>query len=211
VKIYDTPLAPNPRRVRWFMAEKGITDVEVITLNLMEGQHKTADYLAKAGIASVPMLELDDGTCVTESIAICRYLEARYPEPNLFGRDPEETAVIEMWTRRAEMMVATPLMIGVRHTHPAMAALEQQVPVIGEHNIASGAQALKILDRRLAQSEWLAATRLTIADIVAFIGLDFGRMIKFRPPAELTNLARWAEAMRARPAASAGMPQRPAA
>lgn len=208
MKIYDTPLAPNPRRVRWVMAEKGITDVEVITLNLMEGQHKTPDYLAKAGLANVPMLEMDDGTCVTESIAICRYLESRYPEPNLFGRTPEEVAVIEMWLRRAEMMVATPLMIGVRHTHPAMGALEQQVPAVGEHSLQGGARALKVLDRQLEGRDWLAADRLTIADIVAFIGLDFGRMIKFRPPEDLRNLARWAEAMRARPAARAGMPQK---
>lgn len=208
MKIYDTPLAPNPRRVRWVMAEKGITDVEVITLNLMEGQHKTPDYLAKAGLANVPMLEMDDGTCVTESIAICRYLESRYPEPNLFGRTPEEVAVIEMWLRRAEMMVATPLMIGVRHTHPAMGALEQQVPAVGEHSLQGSARALKVLDRQLEGRDWLAADRLTIADIVAFIGLDFGRMIKFRPPEDLRNLARWAEAMRARPAARAGMPQK---
>jgi glutathione S-transferase len=210
MKVYDTPLAPNPRRVRWFMAEKAIDDVEVITLNLMEGQHKTPDYLRKAGLANVPMLEMDDGTCVTESIAICRYLESRYPEPNLFGRTPEETAVIEMWTRRAEMMVATPMMIGVRHTHPAMAALEQQVPAVGEHNLETGTRALKLLDRRLGESEWLAADRLTIADIVAFVGIDFGRMIKFRPPEDLTNVARWAAAMRERPAAKAGMPPRPA-
>lgn len=208
MKIYDTPLAPNPRRVRWVMAEKEITDVEVVTLNLMEGQHKTPDYLAKAGLANVPMLEMDDGTCVTESIAICRYLESRYPEPNLFGRTPEEVAVIEMWLRRAEMMVATPLMIGVRHTHPAMGALEQQVPAVGEHSLQGGARALKVLDRQLEGRDWLAADRLTIADIVAFIGLDFGRMIKFRPPEELRNLARWTEAMRARPAARAGMPQK---
>jgi len=208
MKIYDTPLAPNPRRVRWFMAEKGITDIEVITLNLMEGQHKTPDYLAKAGLANVPMLEMDDGTCVTESVAICRYLESRYPEPNLFGRTPEEAAVIEMWLRRAEMMVATPLMIGVRHTHPAMGALEQQVPVIGEHNLQGATRALKVLDRRLGESAWLAGERLTIADIVAFIGIDFGRMIKFRLPEELTHVGRWAEAMRARPAAQAGIPQK---
>ena len=210
MKLYDTPLAPNPRRVRWFMAEKAIDDVEVITLNIMEGQHKTPDYLAKAGLANVPMLEMDDGTCITESIAICRYLESRYPEPNLFGRTPEETAVIEMWTRRAEMMVATPVMIGVRHTHPAMGALEAQVPAVGEHNLETGTRALKLLDRRLAESEWLATDRLTIADIVGFVGIDFGRMIKFRPPEELTHVARWAAAMRERPAAKAGMPQRAA-
>jgi glutathione S-transferase len=210
MKLYDTPLAPNPRRVRWFMAEKAIDDIEVITLNLMEGQHKTPDYLGKAGLANVPMLEMDDGTCITESVAICRYLESRYPEPNLFGRTPEETAVIEMWMRRAEMMVATPLMIGVRHTHPGMAALERQVAPVGEHNIETGTRALKLLDRRLAESEWLAADRLTIADIIAFVGIDFGRMIKFRPPEELTHVCRWADAMREHPAAKAGMPQRPA-
>jgi glutathione S-transferase len=211
MKLYDTPLAPNPRRVRWFMAEKGITDIEVVTLNLMEGQHKTPEYLAKAGLANVPMLELDDGTCITESIAICRYLESLYLEPNLFGATPMETAIIEMWMRRAEMLVATPLMIGVRHTHPAMGALEQQVPAIGEHNITGATRALQVLDRRLGESEWLGAERLTIADIVAFVGLDFGRMIKFRPPEDMAQVARWAEAMRARPAARAGMPERSAA
>jgi glutathione S-transferase len=208
MKLYDTPLAPNPRRVRWFMAEKGITDVEIVTLNLFEAQHKTPEYLAKAGLPNVPMLEMENGVCVTESVAICRYLETKYPEPNLFGRTPEETAVIEMWLRRAEMMVATPIMMGVRHTHPAMGALEAQVPVIGEHNISGAARALKVLDRRLAESEWIAADRITIADIIAFVGVDFGRMIKFRLPDELTHVARWADAMRARPAAAAGMPQR---
>jgi len=210
MKLYDTPLAPNPRRVRWFMAEKGIDDVEVVTLNLMEGQHKTPSYIRKAGLPNVPMLELDDGTCITESIAICRYLESRYPEPNLFGRTPEETAVIEMWTRRAEMLVATPMMIGVRHTHPMMGKLEQQNPEVGQYNLQAGLKALKVLDRRLADSEWLAGDRLTIADIVAFVGLDFGRLIKVTPPEELKNVCRWAEAMKARPAAAAGMPQKAA-
>ena len=208
MKLYDTVLAPNPRRVRWLMAEKGIEDIEIETFNLMEGGHKTPGYIAKAGLPQVPMLELDDGTCITESLAICRYLESRYPEPNLFGRTPEETAVIEMWTRRAEMMVATPVMIAVRHTHPAMAALEQQVPVVGEHSLEGGLRALKVLDRQLADHEWLAGDRLTIADIVAFVGIDFGRMIKLQLPEGLTNVARWADAMRARPAAAAGMPKR---
>lgn len=200
MKLYDTPLAPNPRRVRWVMAEKAITDVEVETLNLIEGRHKTPDYLGKAGLAHVPMLELDDGTCITESVAICRYLESRYPEPNLFGRDPKETAVIEMWTRRAEMLVATPMMLGVRHTHPALAALEQQEPAVADYNLRSGGKGLEFLDRRLGESEWIAGDRITIADIVAFIGIEFGRLIKFKPPEELGNLNRWMEAMRARPA-----------
>ena len=208
MKLYDTPLAPNPRRVRWFMAEKGIDDVEVVVLNLIQGEHKTPDYLARAGLPNVPALELDDGTTITESVAICRYLESRYPEPNLFGRTPQETAVIEMWMRRAEMLVATPFMLGVRHTHPGLAALETQNPVIGDYNKQAGLKALKVLDRRLAESEWLGADRLTIADIVGFVGIDFGRMIKLQPPEELTHVGRWAAAMRARPAAKAGMPER---
>jgi glutathione S-transferase len=206
MKLYDTPLAPNPRRVRWVMAEKAIDDIEIVTLNLIKGDQRQPDYVAKTGLPLAPVLEFDDGTCVGESIAICRYLESRYPEPNLFGRTPEEVAVIEMWTRRAELMVAHPLMIGVRHTHPAMAALEQQDPAIGARNIEGGLKALKVLDRRLEGRDWLAADRLTIADIVGFIGLDFGRMIKLRPPEELTHVVRWHAAMSARPAARAGMP-----
>jgi glutathione S-transferase len=205
MKLYDTPLAPNPRRVRWFMAEKGIEDIQIVSLNLIEGTHKQPEYLAKAGLPNVPALEMDDGTTVTESIAICRYLEALYPEPNLFGRGPEETAVIEMWMRRAEMMVATPFMMGVRHSHPALAALETQNSEIAEYNKAQGLRALKVLDRRLAEAEWLAAERLTIADIVGFIGIDFTRMIKLVIPDELQHVHRWAQAMRERPAAKAAM------
>jgi len=211
MKLYDTPLAPNPRRVRWVMAEKAIEDIEVVTLNLMEGQHKTPEYLAKAGLANVPMLELDDGTCITESVAICRYLESRYPEPNLFGRTPEEVAVIEMWMRRGELMVSLPFMNLVRHSHPAMAALEAQSPEVAERSRKGGLGGLKLLERRLAESEWLAGERITIADIVTFSGLDFGRMIKFSVPEDLPQVTRWVEAMRARPAAQAGMPQRPVA
>jgi glutathione S-transferase len=208
MKLYDTPLAPNPRRVRWFMAEKGIEDLEIVTLNLMKGDQRQPDYVAKTGLPLAPVLELDNGTCIGESLAICRYLESKYPEPNLFGRDPEETAIIEMWTRRAELMVAHPLMNGVRHTHPAMAALEQQDPAVGERSIAAGVRALKVLDRQLADHEWLAADRLTVADIVGFVGIDFGRMIKLKPPEELTHLVRWHAAMASRPAAAAGMPPR---
>lgn len=198
MKIYDTPRAPNPRRVRLFMLEKGIEDVEIVQVSLLEGAHRQPDYLAKAGLANVPMLEMDDGTCITESLAICRYLESVYPEPNLMGRDPRETAVIEMWTRRVEMMVATPLMMAVRHSHPALAVLEQQNPVIADYNAQAGTRALKVLDRRLAESEWIAADRLTIADIVAFASIDFARMIRFKPPEEMTHVNRWLEAMKGR-------------
>ena len=205
MRLYDTSFAPNPRRVRWVMAEKGVDDVEIVAVDLMKGEHKQAGYLEKAGLAQLPALEFDDGAVVTESIAICRYLESRWPEPNLFGRTPQETAVIEMWLRRAEMLVATPMMMWVRHTSPPLAALEHQDPAFAEHERAMAARGLEMLDERLAGRDWLAAERITIADIVAFVGIDFGRLIRFRPPEGLVNLARWAGAMRERPAAKAGL------
>lgn len=205
MKLYDSKRAPNPRRVRWFLAEKGADDIEIVAVDVFKGEHKTPEYLARAGLANVPALELDDGTTITESVAICRYLESIFPEPNMFGRDAREVAVIEMWTRRTELLLANPLMLSVRHSHPALAALDTQVPAIAESNAAGATRALKILDRRLAESAYIAAERITIADILAFTAIDFARMIKFAPPAELGNLARWAEEMRSRPAAAAGV------
>lgn len=205
MKLYDSRRAPNPRRVRWVMAEKGITAIEVIQVDILKDEHRDPAYLKRAGIAHVPALEIDAETTITESIAICRFLESLYPEPNLFGRDPRETATVEMWTRRAEMSLATPLMLAVRHTHPALAKLERQNPDTASENRAAADRALRFFDRRLENSAFIGADRVTIADVVAFIGLDFARMIQFRPDAELTNVSRWTEAMRARPASAAGV------
>jgi glutathione S-transferase len=205
MKLYTSHRAPNPRRVRWVMAEKGIDDVELIEVDIMVGEHRTAEYRGRVGVPHVPALELDDGEVISESIAIGRYLEALYPEPNLFGRDAREQAVIEMWTRRAEFYLANPLMLSVRHSHPALVALEAtQVPQVAEHNRAGAEKFMKALDRRLAQTEFLAGDRFTIADIVGAVGLDFARLIKYRPPEEYAHLARWLETSRARPAAKAG-------
>ena len=128
MKLYDSYRAPNPRRVRWFMAEKGIDDIEVVNLNVFEGEHRKPDYLAKAGLPNVPALEMDDGACITESVAICRYLESVYPEPNMFGRDARETAIIEMWSRRVEMLLACPLsylLAGIVISSRSLKALER--------------------------------------------------------------------------------------
>ncbi len=206
MKLYDCLRAPNPRRVRWFMAEKGITDIEVVTLSIMRGEHKSPEYRTKVGVAHMPALELNDGTVITESVAICRYLESLYPEPNMFGRDAREAAVIEMWQRRTEMMIVTPLALAVRHTNPNMAALEQQVPEVGENNLAGAKRALKFLDKRLAESPFVGGDRVTIADVVTVTGVDFGRMIDFRPDEDLVHVNRWLAEMLARPAAAAGMP-----
>nr|WP_314430094.1 glutathione S-transferase [uncultured Brevundimonas sp.] len=205
MKLYESRRAPNPRRVRWVMAEKGVTDVEGVEIDLLAGEHRTAAYRAKFGVPHVPALELDDGTCISESIAICRYLEALYPEPNLFGRDPKEQALIEMWTRRCEMYLANPMMLNVRFSHPALAALEAPQPQVAEYSRLGAEKFMRTLDRQLAEHEFIAADRFTIADIVAAVGLDFARLVKYRPPEELTHLARWLESCRARPAAQAGV------
>jgi glutathione S-transferase len=205
MKLYDSRRAPNPRRVRWFMAEKGIEDVEIVDIDIFGGQHRQPDYLAKAGLPNVPALEIDEATTITESVAICRYLESVYPEPNLFGRDAREIAVIEMWTRRAEMLLSTPLMMAVRHGHPALAAIETQIPEVAESNRKAAERALKVFDRRLAESAFIAADRLTIADILAVTGIDFARMVRFRPDAELVHVNRWLKAMMERPASKAGV------
>ena len=205
MKLYTSHRAPNPRRVRWVMAEKGIEDVEVIEVDILAGEHKTPEYRARVGVPHLPSLTLDDGTTISESIAIGRYLESLYPEPNLFGHDAREQAVVEMWTRRAEFYLANPIMLSVRHSHPALAALEAtQLPQVAEYNRAAAERFMKTLDRHLAEREFMALDRFTIADIVAVVGLDFARLIKYRPPEELTHLARWLEAGRARPAAKAG-------
>lgn len=205
MKLYTSHRAPNPRRVRWVMAEKGIEDVDLIEIDIMAGEHRTPEYRAKVGVSHLPALELEDGTTISESIAIGRYLEALNPEPNLFGRDAREQAVIEMWTRRCEFYLANPIMFSVRHSHPALAALEAtQLPQVAEYNRLTAERFMKTLDRRLADNEFIATDRFTIADIVAVVGLDFARLVKYRPPEELVHLARWLAETRARPAAKAG-------
>jgi glutathione S-transferase len=205
VKLYDFPRAPNPRRVRWLMAEKGIHDIEIVQVDIVAGEHREPGYREKVGLPHVPALELDDGVTISESIAICRYLEALRPEPNLFGRGPEETAVIEMWMRRCEIYLANPLMLHVRLTHPALAVLEAPRPDVAAYNLATAERFMRTLDQRLEGREFIAADRLTIADIVAAVGIDFGRLTKYRPPEALANLNRWRLAVSARPAASAGV------
>lgn len=205
MKLYDTPYAPNPRRVRWLMAEKGIADIEILPVDLLSGEHRTAAYRDRAGLSHLPALELDNGVCITESLAICRYLETVYPEPNLLGHDAEETAVIEMWTRRMELYLANPMMLHTRFTHPALSALEPPEPAVGAYNLKTAEKMMKMLDRHLADREFVAADRVTLADIVAYTGLDFGRLVKYRPDPVLENLARWRETMKARPASEAGL------
>src|SRR5258706_5792167 len=189
MKLYDSRRAPNPRRVRWLMAEKGVEDIEIVPLDLLAGDQRKPEYVAMTGLAQAPALTLDDGTTITESIAICRYLESLYPQPNLFGRDARECAVFDMWRRRAEMMAATPLMVAVRHGHPALAALETQIAEVGETNRAGAERAMGFFDRRLGESEWLAGEPVSMADGGLFIGVEVAPLIRLQSHEELTHTA----------------------
>jgi glutathione S-transferase len=201
MKLYVAPYAPNPRRVTAFLAEKGVMDIELVTLDLPGGAHRSAEFRAKSPLAQVPTLELDDGRCLTESRAICTYLEGLYPEPNLMGRDAFERAHIEMWDRRAELMVSMPMMLWVRHGNPMLAAVEKnQNPAIAAANEDTAKKMAAWFDRELATREFVAGDRLTNADLTLLAGVDFARMNRWRPGEDLPNLRRWRVMMGERPA-----------
>ena len=198
VRLYDQRRAPNPRRVNIFLAEKGV-EIERVNVDLMAGEHKQPDYLAKVGVPQVPALELDDGTIVTESVAICRYFEALQPEPNMMGRDVMEQVSIEKWRRLVEFRLFATVGACFRHTNPHLAVLEDQCPDWGEVNRGRLDARLGEIDRRLEGRDWIAAGRLTIADITALVAVEFLRVIKHPIPEGYTNLLAWLERMRARP------------
>ncbi len=198
VRLYEQPRAPNPRRVNIFLAEKGI-EIERVNIDLMAGEHKRPDYLARVGVPLVPALELDDGTIVTESVAICRYFEALRPEPNMMGRDVMEQITIEKWQRLVEFRLFATVAICFRHTNPHLAVLEDQCPDWGEVNRGRLDARLGEIDRRLEGRDWIAAGQLTIADITALVAVEFLRVIKHPIPEGYANLLAWLERMRARP------------
>jgi glutathione S-transferase len=198
VRLYEQPRAPNPRRVNIFLAEKGI-DIERVNIDLIAGEHKKSDYLAKIGVPQVPALELDDGSILTESVAICRYFEALQPEPNMMGRDVMEQITIEKWQRLVEFRLFATVAACFRHTNPNLAVLEDQCANWGEVNRGRLDVRLGEIDRRLEGRDWIAADRLTIADVTALVAVDFLRVIKHQIPESYTNLIAWHERMRARP------------
>ena len=173
MKLYDNKMANSPRKVRMFLAEKNITNVEMVEINMMEGEHKTPEYRAIAPNSRIPALQLDDGTVIMESTAICRYLESLHPEPNLFGESPIEIASIEMWQARIFNELMIPLDMGFRHLHPAMSALETQNKEYGETQKNIGIKSLKYFNSVLSESEFVAGDRYTFADIQMITTTDF--------------------------------------
>ena len=203
MKLYDNRVAPNPRRVRIFLAEKGMSipteEVDIGTL-----AHKSETFTAVNPFQRVPALLLDDGTVLTESIAICRYVEWLVPDPVLFGRSGIEAALIEMWERRIEHYLFAPVTHVFRHLHPAMKNLEApQVPAWGEANKPRVLDALRLIDRQLAEKPYIAGDSFTVADITALVAVDGLRVARLAIPDELTNVRRWHGEVTARPSAKA--------
>ena len=203
MKLYDGGRAPNPRRVRVFLAEKGIT-VPLEPVDLGKMAHKTPAYAAINPVQRVPALELDDGTVISESIAICRYFEAQKPEPPLFGVGPKEAAIVEMWERRVEFHLLAPISHIFRNAHPAMAAMEvPQVPAWAEANKPRVMEFLGLLDAALTNRRYIAGDRYSVADITAMISVDFMKPAKLAVPDGMANIKRWHAEVSARPSAQA--------
>ena len=173
MKLYNNEMANSPRKVRMFIAEKNISDIEIINIDLMLGEHKTPEYRAIAPNSRIPALELDDGTVIMESTAICRYLESLYPEPNLFGESAIEIASIEMWQARIYNELMIPLAMAFRHLHPGMSNMEIQNKDYGETQKSIGIKSLKYFDTVLSESKFVAGDRFTFADIQMITTTDF--------------------------------------
>ena len=203
MKLYDSKFAPNPRRARIFLAEKGIS-LPTEQIDIAARQHKTPEYAAINPLQRMSVLVLDDGTIITESIAICRYFEMLHPKPPMFGVGPKDSALVEMWNRRAEINFFANVAAVFRHTHPAMKELEEpQVPAWAEANRPRVAWFLEMLDGELANREFIAGDRYTIADITMQVAVDFMKPARLVMPEGVANVKRWHAAISARPSAGA--------
>jgi glutathione S-transferase len=202
MKIYNSPAAPNPRRVRVFLAEKGI-QVPYEDIDIVKAVNRQPEFRKKNPMAGVPVLELDDGTCIAESVAICRYFEELHPEPNLFGVGAKERAEVDMWNRRMEFNLLQPIADSFRQRHEFFKGRIRQVPEYADIQKLNAEDSLKWLDGELANRRFVAGDRFTIADITAMIAVDFGRVSKIAIQPDQKNLARWHAEVSARPSAKA--------
>jgi len=206
MKLFVAARAPNPRRVLMFLAEKGISNIELIEVDLNAGEHRSEAFRARSPLARVPVLALDDGRALGETRAICTYIEGLQPEPNLMGQGFEERAFVEMADRRIEHYLGAYFANAIRHTHPGLAPLEQpQFPDFGRSQGEKARDVARWLDGVLAGQPYIAGTRFTIADITAFCLLEFARgLLKFKPADEgMPHLQAWRDRIAERPSAKA--------
>ena len=201
--LYGAPYpAPNPRRVRIFLAEKGI-DLPETPVDMMQREHKSPEHRARNTLGQVPTLEFDDGSHISETVAICRYFEETHPDPPMFGRTAKEKALVDMWVRRVEFTTMTPVGMFWRHAHPRTAPLLNQYKDFGESNAETYKGAQRWLDRELEGREWLTGDSYSMADICLLTTVDFAKWIGLPMEPEHANLAAWRARASGRPSARA--------
>ena len=204
MKIYEFNGFPNPRRVRMFLAEKGIEDIEFEQVNVPEGEHRESAFLKKNPYGGVPTLELDDGACISETVAICRYFEGVRPAPSMMGQTPTETAEIEMWQRRVESTMFDTVAAYFHHATPGLGALEvYQNDEWGKKNRELFIAGMRKLDAQLEDREFIAGETFSIADITALCAIDYGAFVDEGIPEDCANLKRWYDVASNRPSAAA--------
>jgi glutathione S-transferase len=202
-KLFDGGRAPNPRRVRIFLAEKGI-DVPLVPVDMAKLEHRQGEVASRNPLRRLPVLELDDGTVLTESVAICRYFEEIQPEPALFGSGALGKAMVEMWQRRIELNLFGAVAAAFRHVHPAMKEWEvPQIPEWGEANKPKALEFLEFLDGELATRDFAAGNEFSIADITGLVAMDFMKPARIGVPEQLNNVIRWHRMLADRPSAAA--------
>jgi glutathione S-transferase len=201
--LYNSPIAPSPRRVRIFLAEKGISlPMQDIDLSKLEQREKT--FRDVNPLQAVPALVLDDGEVLTESVAICRYFERLHPEPPLFGRGARDEAFVEMWQRRMELSLFFAVTMAFRHSHPAMAQMEKpQFPAFAEVQRGRAVKFMRFLDGVLSSRRFIAGDAYTIADITGLVAVDFAKFARIEIPADIAHIARWRNEVSSRPSAKA--------
>ncbi len=203
MKILETKTAPNPRRVRMFMSEKGLLDkAEFVEIDLLKGENLTPEYAARNPMKKVPVLELDDGTCISETMAICRYFEESYPDtPSLLGDTPLEKALVEQWLRWIEFSLSMPTGMCFQHTTGYFKDRMNPISEWGEECRTMVEKFLHFLDKQLDGREYICCDRFTAADINAFTSVAFARVVDIRIKPEQTNLQAWYDRIKQRPSA----------
>ncbi|MCF1505811.1 glutathione S-transferase [Afifella sp. H1R] len=202
MKLLDGGRAPNPRRVRIFLAEKGL-EIPLEPVDIGKKEHYSLDFLRLNPMRRLPVLVLDDGTALSETMAICRYFEALHPDPALFGKTALEQAQVEMWNRRIELDLYALVAAIFRHSHPAMAELENQVPEWAAACRERLPELFAFLDREMRGREFIAGDSFSVADITALVTFDFMKPAKVDIPEDFAALRDWHARLKARPSASA--------
>jgi glutathione S-transferase len=202
MKMYDFTLAPSPRRVRIFLAEKRI-EVPLVQVDIMKNANRTPEFYKKNPSGSLPILELDDGSCIAESVAICRYFEELQPAPRLFGVGARERALVEMWNRRIELEIFAPVGHVWSHLSEVAKGRGRRIAEFGEIQKRVAIDRIAWLNEELENRKFVAGEEFSIADITALCMIDFAQTVDIRIQPEQTNLARWYRAVSSRPSADA--------